>query len=171
MYLNECACIYIYICVCMCMHICVCVRGHAYVCGWICERVCLCVCVCLCVWSRWRVDWFGGGIHVCIEIAINAGQLRMMYTAIQNGSAMKQCWDWRSPKGAWHQETGTKRKSDSAGTEGVQKGHDTKRQGHSSGAVWESRWPSRAVRPNEPSGFRGRKATLHHASALVSACP
>ena len=42
---------------------------------------------------------------------------------------------------------------------------------HSSGAVWESRWPSWAVRPNEPSGFRGRKATLNHASALVSACP
>ena len=28
-----------------------------------------------------------------------------------------------------------------------------------------------AVRPNEPSGFRGRKAILDHASALVSACP
>ena len=42
---------------------------------------------------------------------------------------------------------------------------------HSSGAVWESRWPSWAVRPNEPSGFRGRKAILNHASALVSACP
>ena len=42
---------------------------------------------------------------------------------------------------------------------------------HSSGAVWESRWPSWAVRPNEPSGFRGRKAVLNHASALVSACP
>ena len=42
---------------------------------------------------------------------------------------------------------------------------------HSSGAVWESRWPSWAVRPNEPSGFRGRKAILKHASALVSACP
>ena len=25
--------------------------------------------------------------------------------------------------------------------------------------------------PNEPSGFRGRKAILNHASALVSACP
>ena len=24
---------------------------------------------------------------------------------------------------------------------------------------------------NEPSGFRGRKAILNHASALVSACP
>ena len=33
------------------------------------------------------------------------------------------------------------------------------------------RWPSWAVRPNEPSGFRGRKAILNHASALVSACP
>ena len=43
--------------------------------------------------------------------------------------------------------------------------------GHSSGAVWESRWPSWAVRPNEPYGFRGRKAVLNHASALVSACP
>ena len=42
---------------------------------------------------------------------------------------------------------------------------------HSSGAVWESRWPSWAVRPNEFSGFRGRKAVLNHASALVSACP
>ena len=42
---------------------------------------------------------------------------------------------------------------------------------HSSGAVWESRWPSWAVRPNEPSGFRGRKDLLNHASALVSACP
>ena len=32
---------------------------------------------------------------------------------------------------------------------------------HSSGAVWESRWPSwAAVRPNEPSGFHGRKAIL-----------
>ena len=27
----------------------------------------------------------------------------------------------------------------------------------------ESRWPSWAVRPNEPSGFRGRKAILNHA--------
>ena len=38
----------------------------------------------------------------------------------------------------------------------------------SSGAVWESRWPSWTVRPNEPSGFRGRKAILNYASALVS---
>ena len=42
---------------------------------------------------------------------------------------------------------------------------------HSSGAVWESRWPSWAVRPNEPSGFRRRKSILNHASALVSDCP
>ena len=42
---------------------------------------------------------------------------------------------------------------------------------HSSGAVWELRWPSWAVRPNEASGFRGRKAILDHALALVSACP
>ena len=50
----------------------------------------------------------------------------------------------------------------------------------SSGAVWESRWPSWAVRPIEPSGFRGHTAILNHASALaetmyasalVSACP
>ena len=40
-----------------------------------------------------------------------------------------------------------------------------------SGAVLESRWPSWAVRPNVPSGFRGRKAILTHALALVSACP
>ena len=43
--------------------------------------------------------------------------------------------------------------------------------GHSSGAVWESRWPSWAVRPNEPSGFRGRKDLLNRASALVTTCP
>ena len=30
---------------------------------------------------------------------------------------------------------------------------------------------SMAHRPNEPSSFRGRKAMLNHASALVSACP
>ena len=30
---------------------------------------------------------------------------------------------------------------------------------------------SRGGRPNEPSGFRGCKAILKHASALVSACP
>ena len=35
----------------------------------------------------------------------------------------------------------------------------------------ESRWLSWAVHPNEPSGFRGRKAILNHALALVSACP
>ena len=35
----------------------------------------------------------------------------------------------------------------------------------------ESRWPSWAVRPNEPSGFRGCKNLLNHASALVTACP
>ena len=40
----------------------------------------------------------------------------------------------------------------------------------SSGAVWESRWPSWAFRPNEPSGFCGRKAILNRAPALVSAC-
>ena len=42
---------------------------------------------------------------------------------------------------------------------------------HSSGAVWESRWTFWAVRPNEPSGFRGRKDLLHRASALVTTCP
>ena len=30
---------------------------------------------------------------------------------------------------------------------------------------------SRGGRPNEPSGFRGRKAILNHASALVTVCP
>ena len=45
------------------------------------------------------------------------------------------------------------------------------RQRHSSGAVWESRWTSWAVRPNEPSGFRGRKDLLNRASALVTTCP
>ena len=42
---------------------------------------------------------------------------------------------------------------------------------HSSGAVWESRWTSWAVRPNEPSGFRGRKELLNRAPALVTTCP
>ena len=42
---------------------------------------------------------------------------------------------------------------------------------HSSGAVWESRWPSWAVYPNELSGFRGRKELLNRASALVTTCP
>ena len=41
----------------------------------------------------------------------------------------------------------------------------------SSGAVSKSRWPSWAVRPNEPPGFRGRKAVLNNDHALVSACP
>ena len=31
--------------------------------------------------------------------------------------------------------------------------------------------PSWAVRPNEPSGFRGRKDLLNRASALVTTCP
>ena len=39
------------------------------------------------------------------------------------------------------------------------------------GAVWESRWPSWAFRPNEPYGFCGSKATVNHASALVTVCP
>ena len=42
---------------------------------------------------------------------------------------------------------------------------------HSSGAVWELRWTSWAVRPNEPFGFCGRKDLLNHASALVTTCP
>ena len=42
---------------------------------------------------------------------------------------------------------------------------------HSSGAVWESRWTSWAVRPNEPSGFRGHKDLLNRASALVTTSP
>ena len=41
--------------------------------------------------------------------------------------------------------------------------------GHSWGAVWESRWPSCSVRPNEPSGFRRRQAILNRAHA--HACP
>ena len=41
----------------------------------------------------------------------------------------------------------------------------------SSGAVWKSRWPSWAVRPNGPYGFCGRKELLNRASALVTVCP
>ena len=37
--------------------------------------------------------------------------------------------------------------------------------------MWKSRWPSWAPRPHQPYGFRGRKAILKHASALVSASP
>ena len=40
----------------------------------------------------------------------------------------------------------------------------------SSGAVWVV-VAVLGFRPNEPSGFRERKAILIHASALVSACP
>ena len=32
---------------------------------------------------------------------------------------------------------------------------------HSSGVLWESRWPAWAVRPNEHHGFRGRKTTWY----------
>ena len=46
----------------------------------------------------------------------------------------------------------------------------TKTLKQSSGAVLKSRWPSWALRPNELYGFRGRKAILNHAHALVSAC-
>ena len=42
---------------------------------------------------------------------------------------------------------------------------------HSPGVLWESRWTSWAVRPNEPSRFRGRKDILNHALVLVTACP
>ena len=42
---------------------------------------------------------------------------------------------------------------------------------HSSGAAWELRWASWAVHPNESLGFRGCKAMLNHAHALVSTCP
>ena len=51
------------------------------------------------------------------------------------------------------------------------RGGDSSVVSHSSGSVWESRWTSRAVRPNEPSGFRGRKDLLNCTSALVTACP
>ena len=37
--------------------------------------------------------------------------------------------------------------------------------------VWKSRWLSWSFHPNEPYGFCGRKATLNHASALVTVCP
>ena len=40
----------------------------------------------------------------------------------------------------------------------------------SAGAVWKSRRPFWAPRPNEPYGFCGRKATLNHAYALVTFC-
>ena len=39
------------------------------------------------------------------------------------------------------------------------------------GSIVQELCESRGGRPNEPSGFRGRKAILNHASALVSACP
>ena len=48
---------------------------------------------------------------------------------------------------------------------------EKKKKAYGSGVVRESRWPSWAFRPNEPYGFRGRKAILNHAHALVSVCP
>ena len=41
----------------------------------------------------------------------------------------------------------------------------------SSGAVGKSRWPSWAFRPNAPYGLCERKATLNHASELVTVYP
>ena len=35
----------------------------------------------------------------------------------------------------------------------------------------ESRGGRPGLRPNEPSGFRGRNELLNHASALVTTCP
>ena len=35
----------------------------------------------------------------------------------------------------------------------------------------KSRWPPWATRPNEPSGFHGRKELLNRASAVVTTCP
>ena len=51
----------------------------------------------------------------------------------------------------------------------VQNWQRTTEQPKCSGAVWKSRWPSWAFRPNEP--FCGRKATPNHAYALVTVCP
>ena len=56
-------------------------------------------------------------------------------------------------------------------TSEYKRGNEISSKNHSSGAVWESRWTSWAVRPNEPSGFRGRKDLLNRASALVTTCP
>ena len=39
------------------------------------------------------------------------------------------------------------------------------------GAVWKSRWPSWAPRPNELYGFCGRKATMNHWSQFVPNMP
>ena len=39
------------------------------------------------------------------------------------------------------------------------------------GVIVQELFESGGGRPNEPSGFRGRKAVMNHASALVSACP
>ena len=52
-----------------------------------------------------------------------------------------------------------------------EKGTAAKAQVQSLGAVWKSRWMSWASCPNEPYGFCGGKATLNHASALVTVCP
>ena len=48
---------------------------------------------------------------------------------------------------------------------------DVRNNDQSSGAVWESWWPSWAPRPNKPYGFCGHKAILNHAHAPVSSCP
>ena len=48
---------------------------------------------------------------------------------------------------------------------------DVRNNDQSSGAVWESWWPSWAPHPNKPYGFCGHKAILNHAHAPVSSCP
>ena len=54
-------------------------------------------------------------------------------------------------------------KCESAGcsvSELLQKENSIKWMCQNSGAVWKSRWPSWAFRPNKPYGFCGRKATI-----------
>ena len=101
--------------------------------------------------GHWRQFWSGGGCPFADAGGGRKGDPLLQQVSIQKREEL-----------LCHQERAS---SDSAGYKTLSGW------GHSSGAVWESRWTSWAVRPDEPSGFRGRKELLNRASALVTTCP
>ena len=138
--------------------VCVCVRVRVCACVCVCVSVCVCLCVCVRVSACERAR-----ARACVCVWVCEWELTESTRLISKhipgkpsflAPSSKLCQNllghWR---GVLYLRAAVHRRC------------------HSSGAVWESRWPSWAVRPNEPSGFRGRKDLLNHSSALVSACP
>ena len=110
---------------------------------------------------------WGAGAGYSSKPVPNSSKTRSLNTYKKHPQTTAQATQMTATQG-----TTTDALTSSVVTQSNRKAHSlSKRRSHSSGAVWESRWSSWAVRPNEPSGFRGRKAVLNHASALVSACP